>query len=112
MNKADVPPHIGPARVAVSFLRLFLGGLLPSRARFRFAGAMLINLLSTPPQSRGGQSVSGFPCLTTGVQSNTDSPKYNVGAGRDNLRRSVPRTVNSLRQFHHSGFRYWSAPQK
>ena len=32
-----------PRSIAVSFLRLFLGGLLPSRARFRFAGATHIN---------------------------------------------------------------------
>jgi hypothetical protein len=30
-----------PALIAVSFHRLFLGGLLPSRARFRFAGYCL-----------------------------------------------------------------------
>ena len=31
------------ALIAVSFLRLFLGGLLPSRARFRFAGSQTID---------------------------------------------------------------------
>ncbi len=32
------------ALIAVSFHRLFLGGLLPSRARFRFAGSPTILL--------------------------------------------------------------------
>jgi hypothetical protein len=30
--------HMHTGLIAVSFHRLFLGGLLPSRARFRFAG--------------------------------------------------------------------------
>ena len=57
MNKADTHPRTGLARIAVSFLRLFLGGLLPSSARFRFAGPTHINPLSKPSQSRGAQSV-------------------------------------------------------
>jgi hypothetical protein len=35
-EKAGMRTHAG--LIAVSFHRLFLGGLLPSRARFRFAG--------------------------------------------------------------------------
>jgi hypothetical protein len=35
-RKAGMRTHTG--LIAVSFHRLFLGGLLPSRARFRFAG--------------------------------------------------------------------------
>ena len=35
-RKAGMRMHTG--LIAVSFHRLFLGGLLPSRARFRFAG--------------------------------------------------------------------------
>jgi hypothetical protein len=35
-KKAGMRMHTG--LIAVSFHRLFLGGLLPSRARFRFAG--------------------------------------------------------------------------
>jgi hypothetical protein len=38
MKKAGVIAHVGLSLIAVSFHRLFLGGLLPSRARFRFAG--------------------------------------------------------------------------
>jgi hypothetical protein len=38
MKKAGVIAHVGLLLIAVSFHRLFLGGLLPSRARFRFAG--------------------------------------------------------------------------
>jgi hypothetical protein len=36
-KKAGMRVHTG-LLIAVSFHRLFLGGLLPSRARFRFAG--------------------------------------------------------------------------
>jgi hypothetical protein len=36
MNKAGAIVRTG--LIAVSFHRLFLGGLLPSRAHFRFAG--------------------------------------------------------------------------
>jgi hypothetical protein len=35
-RNAGMHRHTGV--IAVSFRRLFLGGLLPSRARFRFAG--------------------------------------------------------------------------
>jgi hypothetical protein len=35
-QRAGMLAHTG--LIAVSFHRLFLGGLLPSRARFRFAG--------------------------------------------------------------------------
>jgi hypothetical protein len=52
MNKADVSDHVGLALIAVSFHRLFLGGLLPSRARFRFAGSPPIRLQSKPAQYR------------------------------------------------------------
>jgi hypothetical protein len=38
-RKAGMRMHTG--LIAVSFHRLFLGGLLPSRARFRFAGYCL-----------------------------------------------------------------------
>jgi hypothetical protein len=38
-RKAGMRMHTG--LIAVSFHRLFLGGLLPSRARFRFAGYRL-----------------------------------------------------------------------
>jgi hypothetical protein len=60
--------------IAVSFLQLFLGGLLPSRARFRFAGAETLHPQSNLLQSRGRQSVSPFNCLSHGVQSKLLSP--------------------------------------
>ena len=41
-GKAGMLAHAGRAFIAVSFHRLFLGGLLPSRARFRFAGSLPI----------------------------------------------------------------------
>jgi hypothetical protein len=41
-----------PPLIAVSFRRLFLGGLLPSRARFRFAGSLPIRLHMKVAQSR------------------------------------------------------------
>jgi hypothetical protein len=42
--------------IAVSFHRLFLGGLLPSRARFRFTGSSIIHLHIKPQQSRTRQT--------------------------------------------------------
>jgi hypothetical protein len=44
--------HAGRVRIAVSFHRLFLGGLLPSRARFRFAGSPPIRPHIKSAQSR------------------------------------------------------------
>jgi hypothetical protein len=41
-GKAGMLAHTDPAFIAVSFHRLFLSGLLPSRARFRFAGLLAI----------------------------------------------------------------------
>jgi hypothetical protein len=51
----------GPsALIAVSFHLLFLGGLLPSRARFRFAGSLPILVHMKLAQSRAGQPVPNF----------------------------------------------------
>lgn len=69
-------PRAGP--IAVSFHRLFLGGLLPSRARFRFAGSQSICLQSKPPQPRRGNSVPQFPCLTQRVQSSENTSGNSV----------------------------------
>ena len=41
-ERADMLTHIGPTRIAVSLHRLFLGGLLLSRARVRFAGLLIM----------------------------------------------------------------------
>src|SRR5215467_5181334 len=54
---------------APPFHRLFLGGLLPSRARFRLAGSLPIPVHMKLAQSRCPQ----FPCLTDGVQSSKAS---------------------------------------
>ena len=43
--------HTG--HIAVSFHRLFLGGLLPSRARFRFAGLLPIRRYMKRAQGAG-----------------------------------------------------------
>jgi hypothetical protein len=47
--------------------RLFLGGLLPSRARLRFAGLASVRPSTIPPQSTP-VNLSSFSCLTHGVQ--------------------------------------------
>jgi hypothetical protein len=47
----------------------FLGGLLPSRARFRLAGSLPIPVHMKLAQSRCPQ----FPCLADGVQSSKAS---------------------------------------
>jgi hypothetical protein len=49
----------GLSLIAVSFHRLFLGGLLPSRARFRFPGSLPIPLHMKLVQSR---AVSAMGC--------------------------------------------------
>jgi len=54
MEKAGAIPRVG--LIAVSFHRLFLGGLLPSSARFRFAGSQTIRLHMKPQQSRKRQT--------------------------------------------------------
>jgi hypothetical protein len=54
-NKAGAITHAGLQLIAVSLHRLFLGGLLPSRARFRFAGSAPIRLQTQLPQSRDSQ---------------------------------------------------------
>jgi hypothetical protein len=68
----------GPARsarppallfIAVSFHRLFLGGLLPSKARFRFAGSLPIRLHTKLVQSRAQPTCLQFRCLTDGAKS-------------------------------------------
>ena len=48
--------------------RLFLGGLLPSRARLRFAGLASVRPSTIPAQSTP-VNLSSFSCLTHGVQS-------------------------------------------
>ena len=68
-KKAGVIAHPGLALIAVSFRRLFLGGLLLSRARFRFAGSKPIPQQIVLSQSRDSPSVTQFPCLNRGVQS-------------------------------------------
>jgi hypothetical protein len=55
----------------VSFHRLFLSGLLPSRARFRFAGSLPIPLHTKLAQSRVRPTCLQFPCLTDGAQSSS-----------------------------------------
>lgn len=57
-NKAGVIAHLGLTLIAVSFHRLFLGGLLPSSARFRFAGSLPIRLHTKQAQSCAGNSVA------------------------------------------------------
>jgi len=59
----------GPPLIAVSFHRLFLGGLLPSRASFRFAGSLPIPLRAKLAQSRARPTCLQFRCLTDGAQS-------------------------------------------
>jgi hypothetical protein len=66
--------HPGLALIAVSFRRLFLGGLLLSRARFRFAGSKPIPQQIVLSQSRASPSVTQFPCLNRGVQSKIQLP--------------------------------------
>ena len=53
----------GHLLIAVSFRRLFLGGLLPSRARFRFAGQMpsTAAFRAAARPVRGSKSVSHVP---------------------------------------------------
>ena len=58
--------------IAVSFHRLFLGGLLPRRARFRFAGSLPIPLRTKLAQSRVRSTCLQFRCLTDGAQSTLD----------------------------------------
>ncbi len=73
-KKAGVIAHVGLALIAMSFRRLFLGGLLLSRARFRFAGSTFIRLQIVLSQSRASRSVTQFPCLNGRVQSTIQTP--------------------------------------
>jgi hypothetical protein len=68
-ERAGALTPTGPLFIAVSFDRLFLGGLLPSRARFRFAGSLPIPLHPKLAQSRAQPTCLQFRCLTDGVQS-------------------------------------------
>jgi len=84
--------HRPPASAASPWVsgRLFLGGLLPSRARLRFAG-----LASVPPSTIPAQStpinLSSFSCLTHGVQFNI------LSSAKDPWRRRFgERTTGSL----------------
>ena len=54
------------ALIAVSFLRLFLGGLLPSRARFRFAGSQTIDSKQRCRNSVPANLSPNFRVSTTG----------------------------------------------
>ena len=63
--------------IAVSFQRLFLGGLLPSRARFRFAGSLPIPLHTKLAQSRAQPTCLQFRCPTDRVQSRGISSQAN-----------------------------------
>jgi hypothetical protein len=54
-KRADRLTHTGPPLIAVSLHRLILGGLLPSRARVRFTGSLLIHDQIKRTQSRVGQ---------------------------------------------------------
>jgi hypothetical protein len=74
-NKAGAITHAGLQLIAVSLHRLFLGGLLPSRARFRFAGSAPIRLQTQLPQSRDSQLlhtsiVSPTGCTPHGLLTN------------------------------------------
>ena len=68
-NKAGAIAHAGPQLIAMSLHRLFLGGLLPSRARFRFAGIVNIHPIVHSGISNMPDNLSPFSCLTHGAQS-------------------------------------------
>jgi hypothetical protein len=68
-KKAGAISRVG--LIAVSFHRLFLGGLLPSSARFRFAGSQTIRLHMKPQQSRPRQT-----CLPISVSHTKGAVQY------------------------------------
>jgi hypothetical protein len=75
-QSSRTPVHRPNTVIAVSFHRLFLGGLLPSRARFRFAGSPTDRTQTKLPQFRASTLVSQFTCLNNRVQFNRPSTHF------------------------------------
>ena len=71
--------HTGPAFIAVSFHRLFLGGSLPSRARFRFAG--LLAYTSLHEADARAVSRGTAPCVQNAVGLRNRSSCKSSGSG-------------------------------
>jgi hypothetical protein len=69
-----------PPLIAVSFRRLFLGGLLPSRARFRFAGSLPIRLHMKVAQSRVANLSPNFRVSVEGCTPRSRPPKSTATA--------------------------------